>query len=469
MGTLDIRPKRFGFQTGPGNTGFCEVGFPVTVDGPMGPEVKQAEDGLMLRVCGGRGSMKTYGALDRDASYALNFPGAWGMIITLTKFKHRDTIIPKFQKLMKDWQLRPNVHYDLNINLGEYTFYNGSKIFLRTAQEPENLPGPDMSFIHIDEYREMTERVFTEVMPTLRQPGFPRQCWLASTPGGAAHWSRKIWMPHEYAKDFDVDVPTRRSGRYVNYRAFTKDSPFIPKELYQMWVDQYGGENTRMARQELFGEELVMEGLVYEGFDASKHVVPQDKWPGYPNTIVAGVDFGFKHPAAIIVYGIDECNRRYVLDEFKRSHCDPITLATVAQEMQQRYNIERFICDSEDPGAIHVFRGEPFRLPAFGAQKILRGSADKTSTFGLVERAINQRVQGGQGFFVHPQCKNFRREIEAYVYDKDPRYRDGPEVPRKLNDDLMDALRYAEIWVSQRLVGRSAGRGIGMLDFRIAA
>lgn len=465
---ITITPSLFGFQTGPNNTGFCEIGFPIGKPPYTGPGERPPISELMLRVCGGRFGAKTYGSLIRDAKYVLTFPGAWGMIVTLTKFKHRDTIVPKLTKLLKDWGLRHGTHYDFNKNDAEYTFFNNSKIFLRTSQEPENLPGSDLAFLHASEFREMPERVFTELVPTVRQVGYPHQIWLESTPGGAAHWSRRIWQPHEYAQDFDVEVAPRRAGRYVNYRAITKDNPYLDPKLYQMWVDQFGGENTRLARQELFGEELIMDGLVYEGWDAAKHIVHPDKWPAQPKTVVAGVDFGFKHPAAIIVYGIDEANRRYVMDEFQQTHCNAVDLATVAAELGERYGIERFICDSEDPAAINVMRRPPFELPAVGAQKILRGSADKSSTFGLCDRAINQRVEGGQGFFVHPQCKNFRRQMEAYVYDKDPRYRDGPEVPRKKNDDIMDAWRYAEIWVT-REVGRSASRGVSMVSFRMAA
>ena len=50
----------------------------------------------------------------------------------------------------------------------------------------------------MDEGRECSFTAYQNGMAMLRQPGFPHQSWLTSTPAGKDHWMFQIFHPGEY-------------------------------------------------------------------------------------------------------------------------------------------------------------------------------------------------------------------------------------------------------------------------------
>ena len=424
--------KTYGFQAG--TEGFVLYG--------LGSDGTPPIDYLFLRVVAGRQSGKTTAGAMRAFIYMNKYRGSLGMIIGLTADKLRDTVLPTLFKVCNLNGFEYGKDFEYNKTERALTFFNsGSVALMRSAEEPDNLPGPSLSWFWMDEFRKMPEKVFTLLQPTLTQVGYPHQAWGTSTPAGRSHWTRKIWLPKQYERDFDVKLPERLAGTYRSYTAWTEDNTFLSPEYYKTLVSTYG-ENTMLFRQELRGEEIELEDLVYPVWDAKKHVVPEALWPERPSRVMAGVDFGFANPTAILVEGVDSKGRHYIIDEFYRTQMSEGFLVEIAKGLQEKHNIELFVADSADPRWIRAMRAA--YLPAIAAKKSVGSSADPSSGIGLCYSTMAKPDY----LYVSPKCVSFRREIENYVREDSSDLRNPSERPRKRADHLMDCFRYAEIAIS---------------------
>jgi len=426
----------FGFQEG--QDGFVLYG--------LEPE---PIDYCFLRANCGRGAGKTMASAVRAMLYMCKYPGSRGMIIGLTADKVRDTILPTMYQVAREMGMRDGTHFEYNKTERRWSMlFNGSLAFMRSAEEPQMLPGPTLAWFWLDEYRKMPEIVWNLMLPTLRQnapdgqPPYPRQAWMSSTPAGRSHWSRKVWFPKAYSAEFDEPLYQRLAGTYRSYRANTKDNPHNPPEFYQTLASTYG-IGTALYQQEVEGKEITMEDLVYSNFDRTYHCVPRSQWPTVPDKVIAGVDFGFDSPSSIVVEGFDG-ERRYLMDVFYKRHMDEDALVNVAKVLKKKHGIRYFLCDSSDPRWIRKFQQK--RLRAYPAKRIVGSTSDPSSGIGLCYAALNKKLSDGrQAFFVDPKtCKPWLREIENYVREDQPSKRDRSEQPRKLNDHAMDAWKYAE-------------------------
>ncbi len=437
----------FGFQAGAG--GFVRRGID--------------QDFLFSRVVGGRGSAKTYAGALRTLNYISRYDGCRGMVTAPTNDKLNDATFPALRDVLQKAGLKQGEHWEYHNTRRELGFFTGTLIFFRTTEIPEHLPGPSLAFIWMDEYQGSPEIAFTELIPALRQTGYPHQAWLTGTPAGKAHWGRKVWLPKAYAMEFDQPVYERMIGQYVTYRAETADNPYGGKEVDALMKSTYG-ENSPMYRQQALGEEITVENLRFDLWDRQKFVVQRDKWPTYPEQVVAGVDFGFTHPSAILVVGRDEAGRRYILHSFSRSRMAEGELAEVAKNVHEKYDVRRFYCDSADPRWIRVLRQAG--LPAVNAKKSLGTMSDPTSGFGLCYSALSRTVDGQQAFFVDPSCTAFIREVENFAEENTKGNPYSNESTRRQRDDCISCWRYAEMglkrmWEGPQIVTQPRGFSMG--------
>jgi hypothetical protein len=337
---------------------------------------------------------------------------------------------------------------------------------------------------------------FLNLQATLRQPGYPHQLILSTTPVGRRHWIHAVFYPDRTDPEFLTELhlagewrggggevwrtAVLPSGRTVEthflaYPAKTLENPHGGEEHYAQLVSTYG-EGSLLARQELDGEFVLMEGLTYPAWNPEVHVVPMDRFPvKRPSRVVAGVDFGFANPAAIVVEGIDGEGRRYILDEFYRAGCSEDVLCREAADLARAWGIQYFFCDTEDPRWIRALRGAG--LPALRANKRVGSPRDISSGIGLCTRALARTIgpKKEQGFFVNPECKSFIREMENYVRDEGRDNLNALERPRKYGDHAMDAWRYAEQgiirlgWDDIRPAQTSGTQSYGMIPTRMTA
>ena len=435
----------FGFQPA-----FVFAGTP---DGPTG----QWENQFYLLAHGGRGSGKTASGTIRLIHYCLQWPGARIVVIAPTVPYLNSNVLPVIWEFFEILGMVKGRDFTYNKEEKDLRAF-GCEILFRTTEDPESVKVGTAAAVWMDEAAMSPLRAFMNLQGVMRQKGYPHQCWITTTPNGRISWLCKLFYPEKalYMPGETHLRPDLPGATFKAWPARTRDNPFEGEQLYQSMIATYG-VNSPIARQELNGEFVLLEGLVYDRWNPDVHIVPIKDWPEWPRLWVAGVDFGFTNPAAIIPYGIDSLKRRYIPFEYYKRQVDEPELGAKAVELAKALGIRVFFCDSADPGKIKMLNRvlAPLGARAFKAFKKRGSAADLSSGIGLCYRAVSRQIDdplhpelNGQAFFV-ANAPNFVREIEGYVYDDPLPSRNPIERPRVFDQHALDGWRYGEAGVSR--------------------
>lgn len=307
---------------------------------------------------------------------------------------------------------------------GIVTLLNGSEVLFRSADNPETLRGPNATWWHGDEAALYDSTVWRIMIGRLRQFGRQGYAWITTTPKG------RNWIYQEFVQKTRDD--------YAIFRAKTRENVFLHADFVAGLQGAYTGD---FAAQELDGEFVAFEGLIYPDFQREIHVtkrLPQE----YVYTI-GGVDWGYANPGAILVAGVDGDGRIFVFEEAYQRQRRVEEWAVLAEQFTRTYHVDAFYCDSAEPDFIAAFRD--IGVPALEAYKeVLAG-------IQVVKNRLAVQGDGKPRLSVAPTCVNTLAEFEQYQWME---HRDGiRDQPKKVNDHAMDALRYLVMGVEQNSAG----------------
>jgi len=372
---------------------------------------------------GGVGSGKTASGVIRSRRNVTEWNvGSTGVIVSPTVPMLRNVIVPELRK----WNLldAPGIDYKSSENRIEYA--NGSTIILESANNDrkiERLRGLNLAWAWMDEAAYQPEKVYNVLSDRLRVGDY-RNLFATTTPRGFN------WV-HDIFGDFDADdpsveyrsLPDGQRVRSANTTSIlgvsTRANPANPQDYIERQERQRTGES---YEQEIEGQFVNFEGLVYKWFSESDHVVPNDELPESFSKTIYGLDFGGSVPSALI------CLRKsgddwYAVDEFYQPRVTDDTIAAEIQRMYQEYGRGKVYCDHE-PRTIEKLRRE----------SISAEEADKAVDEGI--RHINGLREN---LYVARRCMNLINEFSQY------QYKDGGDSDDVLkeNDHALDSLRYA--------------------------
>ena len=357
---------------------------------------------------GGLGSGKTYAGCLRALSIA-GQSKSLGVIVAPTYPMLRDATLRTFLDLAGDKVA------DYRKGDGIATLTNGSEILFRSADQPDRLRGPNLSWVYVDEAALCHQDVWLVVIGRLRQYGEAGMAWLTTTPKGR-NW---VWERFVQAEAPDHEI----------YRATTWDNVYLSPDFVEGLERDYVGA---FADQELGGQFVAMEGVVYEEFSRDIHT-----WQGEHPTftqIIAGVDWGYTNPATIMVLGLDSDNRVYVIDEYYQRGVRLEEHIAAAVRLRDQWGITSFECDPSEPE--HIDEMQRKGLPA--------SAADNSVMPGIQAVKARLALQGDDKprLYVTAQTPNLAAEFESYAW-KERRGGEKIDQPEKTSDHAMDALRYA--------------------------
>ncbi len=191
-------------------------------------------------------------------------PKTLGLVVSPTYPMLRDATLRTFLEICKD--------VVTNFHKGEMRVdcVGGAEVLFRSADDPNRLRGANIHWAWIDEASLCPAETREIVMGRLRAGGQAGPMWITSTPKG------RNWL---YKASQEMTV----------FRANTDDNPYLSGEFVDSLKATYTGQ---FARQELYGEFVTYEGLVYEEFDRSIHLWKGGEWPAFTQ-VIAGVDEGF--------------------------------------------------------------------------------------------------------------------------------------------------------------------------------
>lgn len=286
-----------------------------------------------------------------------------------------------------------------------------SIIQLRGWESVETARGQHFDFLVIDEVASMKGfwSNWEEVLkPTLLDT--KGEALFISTPKGFNHFYD---LCNEELKDKDF-----KAFHFTSY-----DNPFIDKEELN--------KEKQVKPRESFEQEYMAsfqktEGLVYKEFNRLQHLY--DELPKiYKLKKVAGIDFGYVNPAAVLDIRTDG-EKFFVEDEWYKKERTDIQIAEYVSQM----HFDAVYPDPESPGAI-----EELKRARVNVREVVKGKDSiENGIKKIKELLLSDRLK------INKKCINLISEFEMYAYDDNDESINLKEKPIKANDHALDALRY---------------------------
>lgn len=303
--------------------------------------------------------------------------------------------------------------------------YAGATTFFRSAERPDLLRGLSCNWAWLDEASQMSEDLWRIVLGRLRQ-GDPA-AWITTTPKSFN------WVFDKFVED--------TTGEYSYTQAITAENSFLPKEYVASLERNYSGA---FHDQELLGQFTAPSGLVYPGFRREVHVIEPfpipDSW-----TRIAAIDFGYQHPFAAVWIAFDEDKRAYVYREYRQAQRLLRDHAEVLKSEKVAYIVADH--DAQDRQELHALR-----VPTIPAKK------EVVAGIQAVQSRLEVQGDGRPRLYVFKNCPLVQREFGTYSWFESNSVVSANEQVRKVEDDLMDALRYGLYFEDSR-------HGIQIWDF----
>lgn len=308
--------------------------------------------------------------------------------------------------------------------------YNGSEIRFRSADDPNKIRGMEVSFFWLDEGGQLPSDEMWQIgIGRMSQRCAPQKAICTTTPNGM-NW---LWQ-------FFMNPRTAQMKKEVAlFFASTMDnSENLPDGYIESLESQYSGQ---FFKQELMGEFVGYEGLVYPDFSTEIHVTENIIDPNYDQTIVrvdAGVDWGYRDPTVAVVVGTDKFGRKYIYDELYVTDVDLEVVRPDMARMFSKYNVRNVYCDPSRPDGI-VFLNKV----ANRKWEATKAKNEIVTGISAVSQYFKLNTDGKPRMYIHPRCKNLINELQLYRYSTKSKNGVSNEYPLGKHDHCMDGIRYA--------------------------
>lgn len=356
----------------------------------------------------GIGSGKTYAGAIKSSYHAKG--NTFGMVVAPTYGMLRDSTLRTFMELMDD------VIVKFNKNEMLITLRNGAEIMFRSADNPEHLRGSNLNWAWIDEGGLCKDGTWEIVIGRLRADGLQGKLFVTTTPKGKRNWVYKT------------------IAQMKVYRATTLDNPFVSLDWKQSLLDNYTG---KFLRQEVFGDFVEFEGLVYDLFDQSVHVLerPLNEFIEFG----LAIDEGYTNPACILKIYSDRDGGYHVEDEYYKTGKLPSEIVKIAKDWAG-YSKCDIIVDASASGLIAELKNE-----GLNAKKREGRVFDGIQT---IQEYLKIQKNKKPRLTISPKCVNLISEFESYAW------KEGKDEPIKEFDHALDPLRYFITYPKKKLIAK---------------
>ena len=413
---------------------------------------------------GGRGSGKTHVAVVKTLGVALQYPGSHIRFVAPDLERLEEGLLNKFRELCPRSLL-------VRENLGRHEFIlaNGGVIRWRSTDTPGGQRAGEQNFSVFDEAAwspySQAKRAFGDLLAGLRLQERELWCpnewifdhpWIEVLQRGRERSFIRVHYKHQLAV-----TTTPAIGSFVNelldvgdppnirtYHLQTEDNAaHLPEGYLEQLKEAYPGI---LWQQEALGELIGVEMADFPMFDPRRHVM-------YPPTefqlVVGGIDWGFRHNLAIVVFGFTSSGVAFGCEEFLAGHMGSDALILKADELRRKWGVERFFCDPAEPRPI-------MDLNIHGVPASRAVITDKLYRATRIVSRLEKTDANTYRFYLSPDMKE---TIRAFRFAGDT-----VEDPRKLKeiksgrpgDDPLDATEYA-ITGGEMLMGVPVGTFLG--------
>lgn len=370
-----------------------------------------------------------------------------------------------FQSFMTEWKrwvpgtwYRQSTHPGYGAYLDVHVDQGVSRVWLRSTVEARSVDGINAAWLVFDEAtREQRLDPVRVLQSRIRRghPGRQRRQVVIGPPMTRSHWTGEMFGAGPDARRVG-DAMSWTDGRRRVVRGRTRDNPHLPPS-YEEDLRNQPGASKAWCKQYLDAQMGAVEGAIYDAWDRDVHVVPAASLEGRPwKLVLAGMDWGWSKPGALIVGAVDGRGDLYVIHEeyHARKNVDdtPSGWLPLTFRVCRSRRVRSLHCDPSRPGDI-----DATGVKLAGVTLVYAGHNDVASGIRRIVARLEWAVErakvrgrtgaalvGGGALYVSDACVNTIAEMEGYVRAKE---RDGSfsEKPVKRNDHALDALRYLEM------------------------
>ena len=260
---------------------------------------------------------------------------------------------------------------------------------------------------YINEATVANEIVFDEIKSRCSAPG--ARIIMDTNPDRPGHWLKTDYIDKADQKTiaqfhWKLTDNSFLTQRYIDsIKASTPSGLFYERDINGAWVSA--------------------EGVVYPDFNRDIHYVTAEDVPEIVK-YWAGMDFGWEHHAAVVLFGESENGCVYLLKEYSSKHKNIDGWIDIINKIQKHTGEITVYCDSARPDLINDMQCAG--INARNAHKdVIAGIGEVATMFK------NRRL-----YIVRENVSRFDEEIDTYCW------KEGADEPVKVNDDVMDAMRY---------------------------
>ena len=231
-----------------------------------------------------------------------------------------------------------------------------------------------------------------------------------------------ISTPKGYNHFYDLCNLELKDKDFKSFYFTSYDNPFLPVDELETAKQTLPNE---AFLQEYMASFQKTQGLVYKEFNRETHLY--EELPDMQFKRVAGVDFGYVNPAAVLDIRVSG-EKFYVEDEwYKKERTDLQIAEYVAQS-----RFDEVYPDPESPQAIEELKRKNVNI-----REVVKGKDSIQAGIKKIKELLISRK-----LMINNRCVNLISEFEMYSYEDEEKDINQKEKPIKANDHALDALRY---------------------------
>lgn len=310
----------------------------------------------------------------------------------------KDIAFPKFSEALTSI----NIPFKLNRSDKEFIFENGSRIILRSMDNPDLIVGYEVGYSLIDEadvlptnkMKDLFVKILSRNRKTLPN-GDINQLDFVSTPEG-----------FKFLYEFFVKKPSEDK---VLIKGRSYDNPFLPKDYLEAMESQYTAEQINAY---LNGEFInLTSGNVYRNYDRLKNQTRRIIQPS--DVLHIGMDFNITKMNAVV--HVEENGIKYAVDEFVNAY----DTQELCELIKRKYYGHKIIIYPDSAGKARSTSGK-------SDHEIIR-SYGFVIRVGTQNPPVKDRVnkmnlafcdkEGNRTYLVNDeQCPNYAEALEKQTY-----------------------------------------------------
>jgi phage terminase large subunit len=339
---------------------------------------------------GGSRSSKTYSIMQLLIFLCLTEPGIQVSVVRKSFPSLRGSVLRDFVEIMETFNL-----YDLrNHNKTEqrYTFDNKSTLEFFSIDNAQKVRGRKRDICYCNEANELDFDDFQQL--SLRTN---KTLFIDFNPSDSEHWL------YDLLKD----------DRSVLIKSNYKDNIYLHPDIVNE-IENLINVDENYYKIYALGERPVATTRIYTHFKQYVDEIVYDDW-------CYGLDFGYNHPTALIKVGFKD-NKCYVKEIIYENK---LTIAELVEKVKSLVTDRKNIyCDSARPDIIEELRRNGLLVQ--GSNKAVKEGIDEVKS---------------REIYINIESSNLWREYKLYMWKSKGEI--IYDEPIKLNDDAMDAMRYA--------------------------